>query len=82
MLQAHRRARGVVQREGVKPVAHLDGVRGHALIEEVLDAAVEHFDDLGGQLAGGGGLQLVGLLTDGDGHKGLPKSDRVDYVVQ
>ena len=35
-----------------------------------------------GSWLGGGGLQLVGLLADGDGHQGLPKSGRVDCAVQ
>ena len=44
------------------------GANLELLLEQVLDALVEHGDDIARQAFGGGGLQLCGLLANGDRH--------------
>ena len=47
LVQADRRSGGVAQREGLERVAFRDNLGGDALVEHVLDAAVEHLDHVG-----------------------------------
>ena len=68
LVEADRRAGGVVEGERLEDIAGLDAVGGDPLGEEVVDALLEDIEDIGRQMLGCRGLELLGLLADGQGH--------------
>jgi hypothetical protein len=69
LVQGHHRPGGIAQREGIEGGTDFDGAGRDALVKQVLDAPVEHGDDLLRQTRRGDGLYLLGLLVNGDGHR-------------
>jgi hypothetical protein len=66
LLKRHRGLGRVVQREWLQRVPDRDNARRYSLLARLFDAAIENFNHLSREALGGGRLQLLRLLANGD----------------